>query len=182
MKSSHIAPPFAEAMVRVAAELRRARQASDVFAGSTSFVTTRDLLRWAARVPSTWQEVGCSGYMLLAERLRVKDEQIVLMDVLQRTCKCSLSPSDLYGDPATYAHRDKAESASAQASPSVASSSESADTMDSNELPDLTWTQQLRRVVALLIKCMFYKEPVLLVGETGTGKTSAVQFVAKLRN
>jgi len=74
VNASRIAPPFAESMVKVAAELRRARQASDVFAGGSSFVTTRDLLRWASRTPSTWQELGSYGFMLLAERLRSPSE------------------------------------------------------------------------------------------------------------
>jgi midasin len=45
---------------------------------------------------------------------------------------------------------------------------------------EIVWTSGMRRTVGLLLKSIENKEPVLLVGETGTGKTTAVQVVAQL--
>ena len=40
------------------------------------------------------------------------------------------------------------------------------------EIPSLIITQNLKRLAVLVHKCLQNKEPVLLVGETGCGKTS----------
>jgi len=47
-------------------------------------------------------------------------------------------------------------------------------------LSELCWTSQLRRMFVLVGRCMMAGEPVLLVGETGAGKTSVVQLYARL--
>jgi len=39
-------------------------------------------------------------------------------------------------------------------------------------IPSLIITQNLKRLAVLVHKCLQNKEPVLLVGETGCGKTS----------
>ena len=40
-------------------------------------------------------------------------------------------------------------------------------------------TQPALSLVERIAACVHHKEPVLLVGETGTGKTSAVQYLAQ---
>ncbi len=49
-----LAPPFAECMVNVKAELERFRRGGDIFHGKRGFITPRDLLRWANRNPGEW--------------------------------------------------------------------------------------------------------------------------------
>jgi midasin len=46
----------------------------------------------------------------------------------------------------------------------------------------VAWTQSFRRMYSLLDRCLQHSEPALLVGETGTGKTTACQLAAFLRN
>ena len=48
-------------------------------------------------------------------------------------------------------------------------------------LADLAWTPSLVRVHALVDAALACSEPVLLVGDTGSGKTSACQLAAALR-
>ena len=43
-------------------------------------------------------------------------------------------------------------------------------------------TSQLRRMAVLVHKCLKNKEPVLLVGETGCGKTTLCEVFANLNN
>lgn len=45
-------------------------------------------------------------------------------------------------------------------------------------LPKLIMSRQLIRLAALVAKCLKNKEPVLLVGETGCGKTTLCQVFA----
>ena len=46
----------------------------------------------------------------------------------------------------------------------------------------IVWTFQMRRLAVLIGKGMEFQEPILLVGETGCGKTSVVQLLARLAN
>ena len=48
--------------------------------------------------------------------------------------------------------------------------------------PTVVWTLDLRRLADLLGPVWNHKEPVLLVGETGCGKTTAVEVIVKLNS
>lgn len=53
------------------------------------------------------------------------------------------------------------------------------------EFPDfkhIVWTFQMRRLGVLIGSSLKFREPILLVGETGGGKTSIVQLLAHLYN
>ena len=45
----------------------------------------------------------------------------------------------------------------------------------------MAWTPAARRLFSLVESCLSHKEPALLVGETGCGKTSVCQLLALLR-
>lgn len=143
----HMAPSFAKAMVDTFLELRHIRQFTQVFAGKHSFLTVRDLLRWANRKPSTWEEVADEGFALLGERLRTPEERNIMKEVISKMCK---------GAPVIHDFQV----------PKV------------NLDFDIVWTSGMKRSVDLLMRCIKNKEPALLVGETGTGKTTAVQVIA----
>jgi len=49
-------------------------------------------------------------------------------------------------------------------------------------VPRLIITSQLKRLAVLVHKCLQNQEPVLLVGETGCGKTSLCQIFAAFNN
>ena len=49
-------------------------------------------------------------------------------------------------------------------------------------VPRLIITSQLKRLAVLVHKCLQNREPVLLVGETGCGKTTLCQIFAALNN
>lgn len=104
--------------------------------------------------------------------------------MLESACKCKLDSEVLYSNADVV--KDSIGSAAPHHVDTAASgaSSAAADIVEipgTEGLPSLTWTSQLRRVIALLMHAMHHREPVLLVGETGTGKTSAVQLVALIK-
>jgi len=147
MMRCHLPDSFASSMVNVFLELRKIRQFSQVFAGKHSFLTVRDLLRWANRNPSTWNEVADEGFAILGERLRTKEERTLLSSVITEKCKAPIMNIEF--------------------------------TIPEVHLGfDIVWTTGMKRCVDLLFRCVRNGEPALLVGETGTGKTTAVQVVA----
>lgn len=50
------------------------------------------------------------------------------------------------------------------------------------EFRHIVWTSQMRKLAVLIGTAMKFKEPILLVGETGCGKTTVVQLLAQLMN
>lgn len=48
------------------------------------------------------------------------------------------------------------------------------------ELKHIAWTSNMRRMFILSAECLMHQEPVLLVGETGAGKTSVCEVVSVL--
>lgn len=59
LKRSRIAPPFAKKMIKIMNELQLVRQQSNIFMGKQGYITTRDLLRWANRNPTTYTVYLC---------------------------------------------------------------------------------------------------------------------------
>lgn len=152
---------FCRAMVAVMQELQRRRSSSRVFAGRAGFITPRDLFRWADRRPLTYQELAEAGYALLAERLRAPAERETVAQVL-----CARLPRVTLGTEALYERL-------------LSSSPGGAPPLDSISPAGTVWLPSTRRLYALVAACMAANEPVLLVGETGTGKTTVCQLFAQ---
>jgi midasin len=152
---------FCRAMVAVMQELQRRRSSSRVFAGRAGFITPRDLFRWADRRPLTYQELAEAGFALLAERLRAPAEREMVAQVL-----CARLPRVTLEREALY---ERLLSAAPGGAPPL----------DSISAAGTVWLPSTRRLYALVAACMAANEPVLLVGETGTGKTTVCQLFAQ---
>ncbi|KAL5501448.1 MDN1 [Sanghuangporus vaninii] len=151
---SRIAPSYAHRIVLVFQELQKRRQIGRIFEGKEGFATLRDLFRWADRDAQGYQELAEAGYMLLAERTRRDEDKLVVKDVIEKVMNVSISEDSLY-------NMDKLGQAGQHHS-------------------GIVWTRSMRRLFILLSHALRHKEPVLLVGETGTGKTSVCQLCAEI--
>ncbi|OWB72559.1 hypothetical protein B5S31_g2275 [[Candida] boidinii] len=148
-----IAPTYAKKIVAVYNELSIQRQSIRVFEQKNSFATLRDLFRWAQREAVGYEQLAANGYMLLAERVRRSDEKKLVKQVLENVMRVKLDMQAYY---------------------------------ESLEIPELyevdseiVWTRAMRRLAVLVLTSMKYNEPLLLVGETGCGKTTVCQIIAK---
>jgi MoxR-like ATPase len=189
-----LAPKFCTAMVKVMKELQLRRQQSQVFAGKSGFITPRDLFRWGARCPTTEQELAevfddlisfsvfvffssfvsiQAGLMLLGERLRTDAEKEAVRAALSKHIKTTRNLSD---EVALYHDRVPVEQLEALIATAIANGDESV-----RGLGEISWTPSMRRLYALLDASLRHQEPVLLVGETGCGKTTICQVLALLR-
>ncbi|KAG1662050.1 hypothetical protein FOA52_005297, partial [Chlamydomonas sp. UWO 241] len=195
-KRCAVAPSYAGKLVAVMRELQRRRQASNAFAGRHGFITPRDLFRWAERGAVGYEQLAEHGAMILGERLRSAEERAVVADVLARVMKVQVDMESIYtreGDaplrrlkaalshtaPATPGRStdDSAPSSSAAAAP-VTDGPVSA---IQAALQGVVWTRSMRRLYTLLDGCLSGSEPALLIGETGTGKTTVCQLLALMR-
>ena len=147
-----IAPSYAKKIVEVYRQLSVNRSANRLFEQKNSFATLRDLFRWALRPAVGYEELAANGYMLLAERCRSSEEKEVVKRVLETVMKVKLDMDQYYTsleDPALL-----------------------------NLNTDVVWTKGMKRLAVLVNSCLKNNEPVLLVGETGCGKTTIFQLIS----
>lgn len=160
-----IAPTYAKRIVQVFEELRTRRQASRVFESKASFATLRDLFRWAERGAVGYQQLADDGYMLLAERARADEDKVVIQEVIEKVMKVKIDVGQM------YTLFDGREDGLFSRLPFKA-------------IPEsqMVWTKAMQRLFALVATAAAHDEPVLLVGETGCGKTSVCEVLAAAFN
>lgn len=157
-RSQKLAPSDCKRIVDVYKELSTLRQSSRLFEQKDSFATLRDLFRWALRDAENREQLAANGYMLLAERVRNTQERLAVKSVIEKVMKVKIDPVVLY---------DAALSPEIQAY---------------NKTPNVqgvVWTHAMRRLYVLVAHALRNNEPVLLVGETGCGKTTVCQMLAE---
>lgn len=173
-----IAPSYAKKTVAVFMELQRRRQAGRVFEQKHAFVTLRDLFRWGGRGSVGYQQLAEDGFMLLGERARRPDDKAVVKDVIEQEMNVS---SFSYFSPLVFKKLSsytfiqvKIDESTLYDFTRLAEAGLPAPTPNDG----LVWTSAMRRLYYLIAASLHRNEPVLLVGETGSGKTSVCQSLA----
>ncbi|KAK3301992.1 uncharacterized protein B0T15DRAFT_561457 [Chaetomium strumarium] len=156
-RSRNTAPSDCRRIVAVYKQLTRLRQESRVFEQKNSFATLRDLFRWALREADTRQEIAENGFMLLAERVRKPEERDEVKKAIEDVFKVTIDPGRLY-DLETAPELSNVRARNSQG---------------------VIWTRAMRRLYVLVKRAIKNNEPVLLVGETGCGKTTVCQLLAE---
>ncbi|KAK6297294.1 hypothetical protein J4Q44_G00318770 [Coregonus suidteri] len=167
-------PSYCSKLVKVMQDLQSLRRGSTVFAGKHGFITLRDLFRWADRYrleeqtddARDWlQHLADDGFMLLAGRVRKPEEATTIQSILEKHFKRTVNPDNLFSE----------EQLTAQFSPFVDSFAGVPE-----EFRHMVWTRGMRRLAVQLGRALRFGESVLLVGDTGCGKTTICQLFAAL--
>ncbi|XP_058163130.1 midasin isoform X2 [Dasypus novemcinctus] len=175
-KRCSLPPSYCNKLVKVMLDLQSYRRSSSVFAGKQGFITLRDLFRWAERYRLAeqtereydWlQHLANDGFMLLAGRVRKQEEADVIQEVLEKHFKKRLCPQFLFSKENVQKLLDKL---SAEIS------------ILESKFSHVVWTEGMRRLAVLVGRALEFGEPVLLVGDTGCGKTTICQVFAALAN
>lgn len=169
---------FARGMISVMRELQMRRRTSTVFTGREGFVTARDLFRWSSRRPRSKEELAMHGFFLLGERARHRSEREIVRSVLVSSLGITaevLSDKFLYefgGPNCTLTPSQECTEVSLK---KLGLSVQML--FDTLVQEGIVSTPHTRRMLILMIHSMANKEPALLVGPTGTGKTSCCASV-----
>jgi midasin len=160
-RRTQIPESWGRRIVEVYKELSTLRQENRLFE-QHSFATLRDLFRWALRKAETVEELAINGYMLLAERVRKPEERRQVKEVIEtvmsrRGPKIRVDLDSLYSEArcpeiGLFKSRDSSQK--------------------------VVWTNSMRRLYVLVSYALRNNEPVLLIGETGCGKTTVCQMLA----
>ena len=152
-----IAPSFGTRIVTVYKRLCVLRQIGRLFEKRNSFATLRDLFRWALRDADDREQLARNGFLLLAERVRDSNERKAVKEIIEDVMKVPLNESFIYDNERIL--------------PEDGSNRQ----LDSK----IVWTRSMRRLYVLVKEAFKNNEPVLLVGETGSGKTTICQVFAE---
>ncbi|KAI7307992.1 midasin [Hortaea werneckii] len=159
-RRTHLPESRSKRLVTVYRELSVLRQENRLFE-QKSFATLRDLFRWALRPNDTIEQLAANGFMLLAERVRKAEERHALKEILEKVMSRN-GPRVVIDESALYS----------QDSPEIRQFT------DSSPNQGVVWTKAMRRLYVLVSRAIQNNEPVLLVGETGCGKTTVCQMLA----
>lgn len=146
-------------------DLQYYRQESNVFSGNDTVITVRDMLKWAHRDKDTIEVIGHEGYILLAERMRNKTDREFVKQIIEKHLKVKID-IDAYYEQYFSTHLQ-----------GIFDIDE--DTLiQTTGMKTIVVTKTLKKLAVLVHKCILAKEPVLLVGETGCGKTTICQLLS----
>jgi len=159
-RRSKLPESWCSLIVDVYKSLSILRQEQRLFEQS-SFATLRDLFRWSFRGANSVEELAYNGYMLLAEKVRKQEERDMIKQTIEKAMsrkgvKVSIDEDLLYN---------------ASRCPEIALYDEHADN-------GIVWTKAMRRLYVLVATALRHNEAILLVGETGCGKTTVCQMLA----
>jgi midasin len=106
------------------------------------------------------EQLATNGYMLLGERVRKDEERLAVKEVIERVMS-QRGPSVRIDPDVLYA----------SSAPEIAA-------VPNSPSQPIVWTKSMRRLFMLVSRALQNNEPVLLVGETGCGKTTVCQMLA----
>jgi midasin len=151
-----------------------ARKSSAALEGKRGYLTLRDLFRWADRCSLAdqptqfydWERhFAEEGFLVLASKVRIDSEAETVQKCLEKIFKRSINPEELY----ELSEQNKSVTRNDVLAILKAATDE-----------DIVWTRSAIRMAVITLHSLRFKEPVLLVGETGCGKTQICQTLARV--
>ncbi|EKX73409.1 ATPase family member protein [Theileria equi strain WA] len=169
-KRCKIAMSRSQKIVKVYESLSQCSINSMIFEKANALITLRDLIKWANRVSQDDSGLSYYGWCIIAEKLRNESEKQIVKESIEKNCPsksgkviplCIDFKSDECLNRFLALH--------------------GLDRVGLSSIYNFTWFDSVTdRVMALILRALDNKEPVLLVGETGIGKTTICQLIAKL--
>lgn len=175
-KRCHMPESYCKQVINVMTDLQMRRKNTATFAGKKGFITLRDLFRWGERykfAPDVaglydWnQHLADEGYLVLTAKVRREEEADAIRQVIKKRLNRDVDPERL------FTLNDKTSPVTKHILVEIMNNKISG-------FDHIVWTYHMRRMAVLVKKSCQFKEPILLVGETGGGKTTICQLIAAI--
>ncbi|VDN51100.1 unnamed protein product [Dracunculus medinensis] len=156
-----ISESAARLIISVLKDLRARRSYTGMFSMHDGFMTLRDVFKWANRFARSdqidWRQcLADHGFMVLCARCRTTADENLIKHTIEHYTSRKIIPNQLFAINSRYM-------------PCIT------EFFEKNVVP----TFNMRRMIVLCSQAWIHNEPVLLVGETGCGKTTVAQLLAK---
>uniref|UniRef100_A0A1I7TDS8 Midasin n=2 Tax=Caenorhabditis tropicalis TaxID=1561998 RepID=A0A1I7TDS8_9PELO len=155
-----VPPNAALKMIEVLNELRTRRSLSGLFSARDGLMTLRDVFRWAKRMTTDettddWLQVLVNhGFFLLAGRCRSEKDEVTVVETLEKVIKRKIDKNFLFSLNSPYMPTDVT-------------------------TENVVLTLGMRRMLVMTEQAWIRDEAVLMVGETGGGKTTLSEVVGR---
>ncbi|KAL6122770.1 hypothetical protein NUSPORA_00027 [Nucleospora cyclopteri] len=154
-KTSNLPATFINLMMQCYTKLKDASNLTDL-------ITLRDAIKWARRPADSYKSVFLDGMDLIYERQRSEKTRKIVFDIF----------NDVFNKKLQLTEKKSAVE--------LLETQNNLIFKDETVLNGIFLTKSFIKLIHLIQKALSNKEPVLLIGETGIGKTRAVEIVAKL--
>ncbi|KAI6654086.1 Midasin [Oopsacas minuta] len=169
---------YCKKMIDVMKELQLQRKLTGLFAGKHGYITLRDLFKWAERYRGTeaipakfrdWDQLLIEdGYLLLAGKLRHPEEISIVAQVLEKHFRRTINEEQLF-----YLNLPNPVNNILQYSQAILQGGVIG-------MEHIYPTRAFSRLLIHISRALHFNEPILLVGPTGSGKTTACQLISIL--
>lgn len=135
-----------------------------------SFISLRDLFKWAKRRPSGYYELFEIGLDIILERQRSEEDKQAVISVFKTT----------FADRFNHEKKDFLAAYFSNNYCFLANGNNDTDEFFLSITKDFVLTKSYIKLINLIYKAWSNYEPVLLIGETGIGKTKICEIVSAL--
>jgi len=165
-KRCKLAKSRVKMMVHIFKDLQQVRSSEKVFSRKEGFMTIRDLIKWGSRFINEIEDLAYEGYFVIAEKIRSEEEKSIIKKIIEKHVFKNKKHLDLEKYYINYCKKHF----------SICFDEEE---INKRFKTKIFLNKLTMRLLTLMDKSLKNKEPVLLIGETGCGKTIISEFLSE---
>ena len=150
-----------EIMINIFSDLQMIRSQDKIFQKNEGFITIRDLIKWGSRDIDSYEKLAIEGFILLGEKLSNNEDKEMVRKVIEKNLKQKKIKLDI--DTVNNYYKNYVKNKFLQ---------------NNNNISNIKFTKSIERIITLVDKAISNHEAVLLIGDTGVGKTLSIEFIS----
>jgi midasin len=154
----------AEIMINIFSDLQMVRSQDKIFQKNEGFITIRDLIKWGSRDIDSYEKLAMEGFILLGEKLSNKEDKEMVRKIIEKNLKQKKIKLDV--ETINKYYEDYVQNKFLK------------DNINNDINKEIKFTKSIERIITLVDKAISNNEAVLLIGDTGTGKTLSIEYLA----
>ena len=146
-----------EIMINIFSDLQMIRSQDKIFQKNEGFITIRDLIKWGSRDIDSYEKLAIEGFILLGEKLSNNDDKEMVRKIIEKNLrqkKIKLDNETINNYYTNYVQKKF------------------------GNLNKIKFTKSIERIITLIDKSISNHEAVLLIGDTGVGKTLSLEYLS----
>ena len=152
----------AEIMINIFSDLQMIRSQDKIFQKNEGFITIRDLIKWGSREIDSYEKLALEGFILLGEKISNNEDKEMVRKVIEKNLKqkkIKLDNDTINNYYSNYVQKKFLKN-------------------ELNNISNIKFTKSIERIITLVDKAITNHEAVLLIGDTGVGKTLSIEYIS----